>query len=302
LEVADLDVNRRIDWVGFVLFTVFMMSFMLGLTFSAYGLGSLNLVYVLLPVSVVFLLFFIVWQRRVAYPLLDLKLFRIREITGGVVAVLLNVIAWGAFLLLLSLQFQLVLGESPLQAGLRIIPFEIAFLIVGPLSGRLSDKYGYARFTLLGLVLGSAALFLFYTVGENVSYTILTVYMVLLGVGTGLFLAPNLRSVMGALPSQRRGIGSALVSLFLNIGLTLSLNLAILFMSLTAPYDIITKAISALNPASLSVADKAIFFSSLKNTYFALGVINALALIPSALQIGRKRGQKKVGKVIALEE
>jgi MFS family permease len=230
-------------------------------------------------------------------------MFRIKEVTGGVAAVLLNVIAWAAFLLLLSLQFQLVSGDSPLQAGLRILPFEIAFLAVGPLSGRLSDKYGYARFTITGLILGSAGLFLFYTITETTPYAILVVYMVLLGLGTGLFLAPNLRSVMGALPMERRGIGSALVSLFLNIGLTVSLNLAIVIMSLTAPYQVITNAISALNPAMLSTADKTLFFDSLKSTYLVMGIINAIAIIPSILQINLKRQQiREKPKIIGIGE
>jgi EmrB/QacA subfamily drug resistance transporter len=293
LEIAYLDKNRRIDWIGFLFFSVFMLSLMLSLTFTAYGLSSLNIVYTLLPISAVFLVLFVIWQRRINYPLLDLHMFKIREVTGGVSAVLLNVIAWAAFLLLVSLQFQLVLGATPLEAGLRILPFEFAFLAVGPLSGRLSDKYGYARFTILGLTLASAGLFLFSTVTTTTSYAILSAYMVLLGLGTGFFLAPNLRSVMGALPMERRGIGSALVSLFLNIGLTVSLNLAIVLMSLTAPYSIITSVISAVSQTSLSATDTALFFSSLKNTYFALGIINTLAIIPSILQINRKRQQKK---------
>ncbi len=300
LEVAYLDKNRKIDWLGFALFSVFLLSLMLALTFGAYGIGSLNLVYALVPISLIFLVLFVLWQRKVSYPLLDLKMFHMREVTGGVTAVLLNVISWAAFLLLLSLEFQLIDGDSPLQAGLKILPFEFAFLAVGPLSGRLSDKFGYVRFTISGLVLGSAGLFLFSTVTQSTSYATLVVYMVLLGLGTGFFLAPNLRSVMGALPMQRRGIGSALVSLFLNIGLTVSLNLAVVLMALTAPYATITTVISTINPATLSAADKILFFNSIKSTYFALAVINAVAIIPSALQINRKKQQGKTKKIVPL--
>jgi MFS family permease len=80
--------------------------------------------------------------------LIYLKVFRIRQVSGALFALLFNIITWTAVLLLLSLQFQLVENLSPLEAGLRIIPFEIAFLAVGPLSGRLADKYGQAQFTL----------------------------------------------------------------------------------------------------------------------------------------------------------
>jgi MFS family permease len=90
---------------------------------------------------------------------------------------------------------------SPLQAGLRILPFEIAFLAVGPLSGRLADKYRQSQFTITGLILSSIALFLFSTTGVTTTYSLLSAYMVLLGIGTGLFVAPNLRAVMSSVPT-----------------------------------------------------------------------------------------------------
>ena len=145
-------------------------------------------------------------------------MFRIREVTGGILAVLFNVIAWAGMLLLLSFQFQLILGETPLEAGIRILPFEIAFLAVGPLSGTLSDKFGHSKFTLSGLLLGTISLLLFSTTNSSTPYSYFSFFMILMGVATGLFLAPNLRSVMAALPGQRRGIGSALVSPFLKRG------------------------------------------------------------------------------------
>jgi hypothetical protein len=105
--------------------------------------------------------------------------------------------------------------------------------------------------------------------------------MVLLGVGTGLFVAPNLRAVMSSVPTERHGIGSALFTLFLNIGLTVSLNLTVVIMSFTAPYDLITQIISAVNPQSITAAGKQLFAASLQNTYLAFAIINSLALIPA---------------------
>ncbi len=166
---------------------------------------------------------------------------------------------------------------------MRILPFEIAFLAIGPLSGRLADKYGQSQFTLSGLVLTSIALVLFSTTNQATSYPILSLYMVLLGLGTGLFVAPNLRAVMSSVPTERHGVGSALFTLFLNIGLTVSLNLTVVIMSLTAPYDLITQIISAINPQSISAADKSLFLASLNNTYLAFAIINSLAIIPAAI-------------------
>ena len=293
-EVGLLDTNRKIDWLGFGAFAVFLLSLMIALTVAAYGTVDRILVYALFAIALIFLGVFMWWENRVSQPLVDFRMFKNRMVTGGIMAVLLNVIAWAAMLLLLSLQFQLILGESPLEAGIRILPFEIAFLAVGPLSGTLSDRFGHSKFTLSGLVLGTVALFLFSTTVEGTPYVVLSVYMVLMGVGTGLFLAPNLRSVMGSLPYQRRGIGSALVSLFLNVGLSVSLNFAMLVMSLTAPYGLITQLISSINPLSVSAAQKLVFMNSIKNTYFALAIVNGLAILPSAFQLTGKKGQENV--------
>ena len=144
-----------------------------------------------------------------------------------------------------------------------------------------------------GLVVGSIALLLFSSITPETSYAILSVYMILLGIGTGLFLAPNLRGVMSSVPKQRRGIGSAMVTLFLNIGLAVSLNLAILVMSLTSPYDLITRIISSVNPVSITPADRLLFFESLKNTYLVTAIVNALAIPASLLQIRRTSMRKK---------
>lgn len=287
-ETAYLDKNRKIDWIGFLAFAGFLLSLMIALTFGAYGMGEARTVYVLFASAAIFLILFIMQERRIDYPIVDLKLFRIKAVTGGVLALLFNIISWTAVLLLLSLQFQLILNESPLEAGLRILPFEIAFLAVGPLSGRLADKFRPAPFIITGLTLNTVSLFLFSTTNQTTPYSVLSLYMIFLGVGTGLFVAPNLRAILSALPMQRRGIGSALFSLFLNIGLTLSLNVAILVMSLTVPYNLITQIISSVNPTAISAVDRTLFVTSLKNTYVALGIINAIAIAPSFLQISSK--------------
>ncbi len=286
-EVAVLDKNAKIDWVGFGLFAVFLLSLMVGLTISAYVSVESAVVLGLFVASGIFVLLFVLWERRSRSPLIDFHIFRIREVSGGVLAVLLNVIAWAAMLLLLSLQFQLARGQTPLQAGISILPFEIAFLAVGPLSGTLSDRFGYSRFILTGLSLGSVMLFLLSTTDASTPYSLLALYMAFMGVATGLFLAPNLRSVMGALPMQRRGVGSALVGLFLNIGLSVSLNFAILIMSFTAPYSLITRIITQVGATSVTSSEQMLFMASIKSAYFAIAIVNALAILPSILQINR---------------
>jgi len=235
------------------------------------------------------LIVFIFQQKREKYPLLDLKIFKIRHFTSGIVALLLNAIVWSAVLLLLSLEFQLARNSTPLQAGIEIIPFELAFLAVGPLSGRLSDKYGHLLFTVSGLLLSGLGLFLFNLTPSTAPYSVFAFHMILLGVGTGLFLAPIMRTIMDSAPINRRGISSATMLLFFNIGLTLSLNVALLVMSLTAPYSLISKILTSVNPGTIPASEIALFSASLKNTYLWLAVIDLLALVPLLMGGRRKR-------------
>lgn len=276
-----------IDWIGFAAFTTFITSLLLVLTYAAYGVGSQAFTIGFSVLSGVSLVAFLVQESRCAKPLLDFSLFRIREFSGGIIALLLNGIAWGAVLLLLSFYFQLVLGCSPLEAGIRIIPFDIAFLISGPVSGKLADKYGYAPFTTAGIILSSLSLYLFSSAGSATPYAVVSAFMVLFGVAMGMFSSPNMSAVMSCVPPNRRGIGSAVRSAFLNVGMALSLNLAILIISFTVPYALVTQIASGA--ATTLNADKELFMQGLQSTYLWLALLNALAIFPS---IFRGRGSR----------
>ena len=287
-EVAKVERRSPVDWLGFVSFSISITSFLLALTYDAYGLTEERVVYALLLVSVVTLLVFILQERRERYPLLDTSLLRIREFTGGVIAQLLNAVAWGAFLLLLSLYFQLILDMSPLAAGLAIIPFDIAFLVTGPLSGRLSDKYGHLPFTTAGLALSSLALLSFSTMTITTPVSLVIFHMMLVGVGMGLFVSPNISSIMSSVPEKRRGIASAFRATFFQVGYVISLNAAVLIMTLVVPYQTITFVISAINPITITASDKILFMKGLSTTYFWLAIVNVAAIPPSVLRGGSK--------------
>jgi MFS family permease len=187
--------------------------------------------------------------------------------------------------LLLSLYFQLVLGLSPFDAGVRILPLDIAFLLVGPISGRLSDKYGHMPFTTAGLALSSSSLYLFSTTNASTPYSLILVYLAMFGAGVGMFSSPNMSSLMGSVPTHRRGIASALRAVFFQTGSVISINLAILVMTLTVPYRIVSGVISS--NISITAAETALFAGGISNAYLWMACINALAIIPSLLR-GRR--------------
>jgi EmrB/QacA subfamily drug resistance transporter len=283
-ETAQMDKGAPFDWIGFAAFTIFISSFLFALTYAAYGFAEDRFVFLLSAISAVTFLIFVYQERRTPYPLLDLELLKIREFTGGVLAQLLNAIAWGAVILLLSLYFQLVQGMSPFDAGISILPFELFFLLFGPLSGRYSDKYGALPFATTGLAVTSVSLLLLSTTTPSTPYLDLVAYMGLMGAGTGLFSSPNISSIMGSVPANRRGIASAFRATFFNLGFTISLNVAILIMASIIPYSVVSSIISSISPTGISALDRNLFSAALDRTYLWMAAVNTMAILPSFMR------------------
>ncbi|MBI3840505.1 MAG: MFS transporter [Thaumarchaeota archaeon] len=288
-ELGQRDRGAPMDWLGFATFTAFITAFLLTLTLAVYGTLQGYVVAGLGAVAASAIISFVHVERRHPHPLLDLGLLKIREYAGGISALFLNAMSWGASILLLSLYLQLVKGFSPVQAGLSIVPFDIAFLLVGPLSGRLSDRFGPIRFTALGLATISTSLALFSTIGPYTPYSTLAVYLVLGGAGMGLFVSPNMSSIMGSVPPERRGVASGLRATVFNVGFTVSFNIVIISLALFLPYSQVTAVLSSEGQGPVPSPVLIAFSNGLDGVYRILAVVNALAIIPSVLRGPRVR-------------
>jgi MFS family permease len=183
---------------------------------------------------------------------------------------------------------------TPLAAGIAIVPFDIAFLSFGPVSGRLSDRFGHLPFTTSGLALSSVALFSFSTLTIATPLSTVIVHMMLVGAGMGLFTSPNMSSIMSSVPERRRGIASALRATFFQVGYVISLNAAVLIMTLVVPYQTITFVISAINPVVITASDKLLFMKGLSTAYFWLAIVNVAAIAPSVLRGSSKKYKPKM--------
>ena len=294
-ELSKPERGVPMDWTGFVTFTTAVVLLLLALTYATYGTFPLEELAALLAGTAVFFALFVYQERRVPHPLLNLGLLKIREFTGGVTAQMLNSLAWGAVILLLSLYLQLVKGMSPLAAGIAIIPFDLAFLAVGPLSGRLSDKYGHMPFTTTGIAIMSGSLLLFSTTTVSTPYAVLAGYLVVFGLGVGVFSSPNMSSIMGSVPPADRGVASGVRATFFNVGYVLSFNVALLVMTAVLPYSTITAVISSTNPAAIAGVDKALFARGLDYAFEVSAAINAVAILPSVLR-GKRSATYQEGK------
>ena len=285
-EISTRDEGKKMDWIGFLTFTAGLTLILLSVTFLSYGLSDLNLGLGMLVVGFAFILLFIRVESRNESPILDLKIFKIREFAAGSIAQLLNALAWSGVIIMLSFYLQVVSGDSALQAGLSVLPLEVGFTVFGPLSGKLSDKYGTRLFATLGLAVSSAGFFVLSFIQVNTSYSVVAFALLLLGVGNGLFASPNASSIMGSVPATRRGIASGFRTTMFNVGLSASAGIAILLITTGIPYTLLSSLLQGTQQGMTLLAQQE-FVSGFRIAALILASINTIAIIPSMLRGNR---------------
>jgi EmrB/QacA subfamily drug resistance transporter len=295
-EIATPDVQRKMDWSGFATFSSGLTAILLAITFLSYGLSDTAIGISLTLAGIVLLLFFTLIETRKDSPLLDLKLFKIKQFAAGNLAQMLNALAWSGVIIMLSFYLQVVLGDSPLIAGLSLLPLDATFIIAGPLSGKLSDRYGARLFATTGLAISSAGFFILATVTSNSGYPIFGLTLGLLGIGNGMFVSPNISSIMGSVPPNRRGIASGFRTTTFNVGLTASSGLAVLLMTTVIPFSVLSPLIQGTITSSIYIA-KDQFLLGFKIAVFVLAIINTFAIIPSMLRGSALKAEVKIGQL-----
>ena len=228
---------KGIDWLGNLTFAGGLLALMLGLTeaLTPYGGESMGwsnpAVVVLLGAGFVLLAVFIGIETRVRNPMFDLGLFRIRNFLFGSVAAFFFSLARGGLQFMLVIWLQgiwlplhgVAYADTPLQAGIDIMPFMIGFVVCAPFAGLLSDRYGARALATGGILVAALAAALLMTLPANFNLGLFAAYLALMGAGLGFFSAPNTSQIMGAVPAEHRGAAAGMRSTIFNAGATTSL-------------------------------------------------------------------------------
>jgi EmrB/QacA subfamily drug resistance transporter len=279
--------RERLDPLGNGLFAGGLSVFLLGLTLGAIA-GYTALEIGLMVFGAVMLVSFVYVELKVQSPMMDLALFKIRAFTAGMLSNMLASISRGAVLLVLVFYFQGALLLDAVTAGILLIPFSVAFVSVGPLSGYLSDKYGARGFSTGGLVVSAIAFAWFSTLPADVPYNIFVLPMILAGVGGGMFVAPNVSSIMNASPVARRGIASGMSSTMVTSGFLLSLGVAFAILADSMPLSTL-QAIFAGLPVAANALNVDLFMDAMRKIFLMVAAISLIAAIPSSM-----RGPKRI--------
>ena len=206
-EIGVKSVSEKFDYAGSILYCIGLATILLALTIGD-PLSVRNIA--ILAGGLVFFVAVIFVELRQKYPTLDLTLFKIRLFAAGNLASFLNVLAFSCGPFLRSLYLQLILGYSALKTGVLLIPMEIVMFVLSPISGRLADRYGSRVLSSIGLALNASALIWFSTLNERSSYGAVLISLLLFGFGTALFASPNVSSVMGSVPAEKRGVANGI--------------------------------------------------------------------------------------------
>ena len=243
LEDRGTRTPAKIDWLGNITFGVGLILVLIGITYGLLPYGGQSMGWtnpkVLAEIfgGVLVLIIFGFVETRVKEPMFRLSLFRIRAFSAGNGASFLASLSRGGLMFMLIIWLQGIwlplhgysFSETPLWAGIYMIPLTVGLLAAAPLSGMLADRYGARPFATGGLVLAALTFILLSQLPVNFSYVGFAALIFLNSVGMGMFIAPNQTGIMNSLPANQRGAGAGMAGTFnasaqvLSIGLFFTL-------------------------------------------------------------------------------
>jgi MFS family permease len=257
-EVATIREHQRVDWLGNVTFALGLTILLLGITYGIepYGgspLGWGNPLVIGAIVLGTLLLGAFIWiELHVDDPMFRLELFKIRMFAAGNTAAFLSALGRGGLQFMLIIWLQGIwlplhgysFEETPLWAGIFMTPLLLGFILIGPLSGYLSDRFGARIFSTTGMLLQVIGFLGLTLLPANFNYLVFAVLLFMLGCGSGLFASPNTSSIMSSVPPETRGASSGMRATFQNSATLVSIGFF---------FSIVTLGLAAALPSTLSM-------------------------------------------------
>jgi EmrB/QacA subfamily drug resistance transporter len=282
-EVVKLPEGQTFDWKGTFLLTTSLSLILWALTFAEIIDWRSPLIIGGFVVGCVLLIIFINVERKLDQPMLDLSLFTKRILAAAYASNFLSGIARGAVTFLMVFFFQVIWGIDPLQAGIMLSPFALAMLIVAPLSGYLSDRYGSRGLSSLGLFISAIGLYGLAQIQYNMPHWQVMFWMVIMGAGSGLFFSPNTNAIMSAVTPEKRGIAAGTRTMMNNAGMLISMALGLALTTSSMTPQAMQGLFAGTQVGSEGVAVN-LFILGLHRAFWLSFVISLIAALVSLLR------------------
>jgi len=242
--------KARIDWLGNITFAAGLLMLLIGVTYGIKPYGTSNMgwgnpfVLGMIGGGVLMLALFSYIEFHITEPMFELRLFKIRAFAAGNLAVVLSSIANGGLQFMLIMWLQGIwlplhgydFKDTPLWAGIYMLPLTVGFLVAGPIFGHLSDRHGARPFATAGMLLAALSFLLFMVLPANFAYPWFAAVLLLNGLAFGMFAAPNTAAIMNSVPARNRGVASGMRATMQAVGLPLSIGIffSLMVVGLTA--------------------------------------------------------------------
>jgi EmrB/QacA subfamily drug resistance transporter len=284
-ELAKPDSVRGLDLGGGMLFVVGLTGLVLGI--SKGGLSGWNDPIVIggLVLGIVLLPAFVLVEARGRAPMLDLAIFRNRLFAAATGAAFINGLSRFALMFVFVFYFQGAQGDDPVTAGIKLAPMAIGMLIASPVAGVVADRYGSRLLAMAGMLLSGAALALMTTLEPQSPYWQSSLWLLLVGIGSGMFNSPNTAAMMGTVPAHRRGIAAGTRTMVQNSGAVISIAFVMAIITASIPKDVLFSIFSGIS-SGLSDERLAPFIS---NMHTALWVLAATSIVGAGVCLMRPR-------------
>jgi EmrB/QacA subfamily drug resistance transporter len=286
-ELAKPDSVRGFDIPGTVAFVVGLTGLVYGVSRGGISGWNDNLVIGALIVAAVLLPLWVAIERRSRAPMLDLALFKNRLFAAASAASFLNGLARFALMFLFVFYYQGAQGSTPIQAGIKLIPLALGMLIASPIAGIYADRHGSRALASIGMLVTAAGLAAMTTLQVHSAYWQSGLWLLIVGVGSGMFNSPNTAAMMGVVPAHRRGIAAGARTLLQNTGAVLSIAFVLAIVTAAVPKATLFAIFSGL-AKGLSEEKLAPFIA---NMHVALWVLAATSLLGAGVCLLRPSHQ-----------
>jgi EmrB/QacA subfamily drug resistance transporter len=284
-ELAKPDAVRGFDLLGTLTFILGLTGLVLGISRGGISGWSDPVVVGGLIAAALLLPLFVAIEARGRAPMLDLTIFRNRMFAAATGAAFINGLSRFALMFVFVFYFQGAQGDDPITAGIKLTPLALGMLVSSPLAGMWADRRGSRMLAALGMVVTAAGLAGMTLLQVHSPYWLSTLWLLVVGVGSGMFNSPNTAAMMGTVPAHRRGIAAGARMMLQNTGAILSIAFVLAIITAAVPKDTLFKIFSGV-ASGLSDARLAPFIA---NMHTALWVLSAVSLVGAGVSLLRPR-------------
>ena len=279
------------DVLGNITFVIGLTGLVLGVSRGGISGWNDSIVIGGLAAAAVLLPLWIAIELHSRAPMLDLSLFRNRLFAAATAAAFINGLARFALMFVFVFYFQGAQGDDPITAGVKLIPLALGMLVSSPLAGIYADRHGSRALAALGMLVSAGGLAAMTTLEVHSPYWQSTLWLLIVGVGSGMFNSPNTAAMMGTVPAYRRGIAAGARTLLQNTGAVLSIAFVLAIITSAVPKATLFAVFSGL-AKGLSAAKLEPFIA---NMHTALWVLAATSLVGAGVCLLRPRHVQQMG-------